>query len=82
MTIKILGTGCANCKRLEQQTRDAVAELGHKDISVEKVDALQDIMRYGILSTPGFVIDEKVVFSGRVPSKQEIISIISQHKGS
>ena len=75
MVIKVLGTGCAKCKALEHKTREAVAESSI-DVSVEKVEDIMKIMEYGIVSTPGFVIDEKVIFSGRVPSKEEIISEI------
>ena len=78
MTIKILGTGCANCKRLEELARDAVAELKREDIAIEKVDKIQDIMAFGILSTPGFVIDDKVIFNGRVPSKQTLVDLIKE----
>jgi small redox-active disulfide protein 2 len=76
MEIKILGPGCANCERLERYTRAAVADLG-VDASVTKVSAMADIMSYDILSTPGLVIDGKVVASGRVPNKAEIAALIT-----
>ena len=76
MEIKILGPGCANCERLERYTRAAVADLG-VDATVTKVSAMADIMSYDILSTPGLVIDEKVVASGRVPNKAEIAALIT-----
>jgi small redox-active disulfide protein 2 len=76
MEIKILGTGCPNCKRLEKVTRKAVADLG-VDAEVTKVTEMTDIMRYPILATPGLVIDEQVVSSGRVPTKAEVTSMIT-----
>lgn len=71
MVIKILGTGCANCKKLEENTRKAVEELG-LDASVEKVTEIKDIMKYGVMKTPALVVDEKVKIMGRVPSSDEI----------
>jgi len=64
MEIKILGTGCANCKALEKSTMNALAEL---DVAadVEKVEDIQKIMSYGIMRTPGLIIDGKVVLTGR-----------------
>lgn len=75
MEIKILGTGCPRCKTLEKTTRDAVAELGI-NADVSKVEDIVKIMSYGILHTPGLVIDGKVVLSGRVPSAAEVKEII------
>lgn len=71
MIIKILGTGCSNCKRLEENAKKAVEELG-LDATVEKVTDIKDIMKYGIVKTPGLVVDEKVKVSGRVPTSEEI----------
>lgn len=71
MIIKILGTGCANCKKLEENTRKAIEELG-LDASVEKVTEIKDIMKYGVMKTPALVVDEKVKIMGRVPSSDEI----------
>ena len=76
MDIKILGTGCPNCKRLEKVTREALAEMG-VEATVTKVTDMSDIMAYDILTTPGLVIDEKVMSSGRVPSKAEVTSLIA-----
>ena len=75
MEIKVLGTGCPNCKRLEKLTRQAVAETG-VDATVVKVENLDQIMAYDILATPALVIDENVVVSGRVPRKNEIATWI------
>jgi small redox-active disulfide protein 2 len=74
--VKVLGSGCANCKRLETVAREALAEMGLES-TVSKVTAFDDIMAYDIVSTPGLVINEKVVSSGRVPSKAEITSMIA-----
>lgn len=77
LTIKILGTGCPNCKRLETETRKAVESL---DVEAEfiKVTDYQDIMDYDILSTPGLVINEQVAASGKIPSREELTSLISR----
>jgi small redox-active disulfide protein 2 len=69
--IKVLGSGCANCKRLEATTRKVVDALAI-EAEIEKVTDYADIMKYSILSTPGLVINEKVVSSGRIPSETEI----------
>ena len=76
MEIKILGTGCPNCKRLEKNTREALAKMG-VEATVTKVTEIQEIVSFEILSTPGLVIDEKVVSSGRVPAIPEISSMIA-----
>ena len=79
MEIKILGTGCANCKRTKAVVADAVTELG-LDIVVTEVTDIPAIMAYGVMSTPGLVIDEKVVGSGGVPSKEQVMQLIRQHQ--
>jgi small redox-active disulfide protein 2 len=76
MNVKILGSGCPNCKRLEKVTRQALDEMG-VEATVSKVTDFGDIMTYDIVTTPGLVIDEQVVSSGRVPSKAEISSMIA-----
>ena len=75
MEIKVLGTGCPNCKRLDKLACQAVDELG-VDATVIKVEDLDQIMAYDILATPALVIDEQVVASGRVPRKDEIVAWI------
>ena len=77
MIIKVLGPGCTKCKILEKKTIDAVAEL-NLDASVEKVDDIIKIMEFGVMSTPALVIDEKVVFSGRIPSEKELKQLLTQ----
>jgi small redox-active disulfide protein 2 len=76
MEIKVLGPGCANCKRLYQEAEKAVAQVG-QPATITKVEAMEDIVAYGILRTPGLVIDEKVVASGRIPPASEIASMIT-----
>lgn len=71
MRIKILGPGCAKCHRLEQLTREVVAELG-LDADFESVTQIEQIMAYPILTTPGLLVDEEVKASGRIPNKDEI----------
>ena len=71
MLIKILGSGCAKCQRLEQLTREAAAELGI-DAQFDHVLEMDKIMAYPIMTTPALVIDEAVKVSGRMPSKDEI----------
>lgn len=75
LTIKILGSGCANCKRLEQIARKVVEEV-NVEANVVKVTEYPDIMAYGITSTPGLVINEKVVSYGRIPSPAEVTTWI------
>lgn len=71
LTIKVLGSGCANCKRVEQIARKVVTELGI-EADVIKVTDYNDIMAYNVLSTPGLVINEKLVSSGRIPTPAEV----------
>lgn len=76
MHIKILGPGCANCTKLEKQTRKAIDSLGI-DADIEKVTDYSQIAAYGIMSTPGLVVGEEVVLAGRVPKAEEIARLIS-----
>jgi small redox-active disulfide protein 2 len=76
MNIKILGTGCAKCHTLEKAVKEAVAEL-KLDATVEKVNDICRILEYPVLTTPGLVIDEKVVSSGKVLNKDEVVKLIT-----
>jgi small redox-active disulfide protein 2 len=76
LTIKVLGSGCANCKKLEAITRQSVSALGI-EAEVIKVTEYPEIMKYNIMSTPGLVINEKVVSAGRIPSQAEITTFIT-----
>lgn len=78
MVIKVLGPGCMNCKTLERRAQEAVAGL-HLPAIIEKIEDMRVIATYGILRTPGLVIDERVVSSGRVPTVEEIVQLIQTH---
>ena len=71
LTIKVLGSGCANCRKLEEITRKVIKDLD-LEAQIDHVTEYADIMKYPILSTPGLVVNEKVVSSGRIPSESEI----------
>ncbi|WP_184665430.1 thioredoxin family protein [Texcoconibacillus texcoconensis] len=71
MKIEILGTGCAKCKKLEARTREAITDLG-LEAEVVKVEDLEDIMNYGVLSTPGFAVDGEVITTGKLLSVKDI----------
>ena len=75
MDIKILGTGCPNCKTLEKITREVVKD-NNISATITKVENIMDIMGYGIASTPAVVINGKVIFKGRVPSANEIKNVL------
>jgi len=76
MNIKILGSGCAKCRKLEELTREAVNELGIA-ANIIHIKDMSKILEYPILTTPSLVINELVVCSGRVPDKQELIHMIN-----
>ncbi|SDB80265.1 small redox-active disulfide protein 2 [Raineyella antarctica] len=76
MQIKILGSGCANCVNLEKNTRTALATLG-KEAEIIKVTDVGEIASYGIMRTPGLVVDEEVVLSGRVARPAEIAELLA-----
>ena len=85
MNIKILGTGCAKCHSLEKTVKEVVISL-KLDAQVEAVNDMKKILTFNILTTPGLVINEKVVLSGKVPNKAEVERILinaqsSEYKG-
>ncbi len=75
MIIKVLGSGCSKCKKLEENVRKAVAEKG-LEATVEKVTDLKVIMSYGVMSTPALIIDEKVVSAGRLLSVSDVVKLL------
>ena len=79
MEIKILGTGCAKCKKLEEITKKAVEELGLNEV-VEKVEDIQKIMEYGIMRTPGLVLNGKIVLSGQILGVEGIKELITKNQ--
>jgi len=80
MHVKILGPGCKNCHNLEIRTREALDHLGLQ-ADVEKVTDVAAIAGYGVMKTPGLVVDEKLLVSGRVPPAEEITRLLSAASG-
>jgi small redox-active disulfide protein 2 len=76
MKIKVLGTGCLNCRKLYSEAERAIASSGVK-AELEKVEKIEEIIKYGVMATPGLVIDEEVKASGRIPDSSEIVSWIA-----
>jgi len=73
--IEVLGSGCANCQRLEALAREAVAKLG-VEAEVEHVTDIKEIMARGVIATPGLAVNGKIVLKGRVPAAAEVESLI------
>ena len=71
LTIKVLGSGCPNCKKVESTARSVVSSLG-VEAEIIKITDYPEIMQYNVLATPGLVINEKLVAAGRVPSEAEV----------
>jgi len=78
MKVEILGTGCSKCKTLEESVKKAIAQVGGFH-TVEKVEDIQKIMDYGVMSTPGLVIDGVVKSTGKVLSVDEIVKLIKEN---
>ncbi len=78
MVIKVLGPGCVNCKTLERRTIEALEKLGIQ-ATVDKVVDLEAMVLYGVMRTPGLVIDEKLVWQGGVPTMEKVKDLIAAH---
>ena len=76
MKIKVLGTGCPKCRKLYAEAERAIAASGVK-ADLEKVEKIEEIIKYGVMATPGLVIDEEVKASGCIPQNSEIVSWIA-----
>jgi small redox-active disulfide protein 2 len=81
MTIKVLGSGCINCKTLEKRTIEALQDLKMEAV-IEKVEDYQKIASYGIMRTPGLVIEEKVVVAGFVPPVERLKELLLEHRSA
>lgn len=77
MEIKVLGPGCANCNKLEEAARKAVEKAG-LDATIEKVSDLQQIMSYGVMSTPALVVNGELRLAGRVPSVDDLVALLQR----
>ena len=77
MEIKILGSGCSNCAKLEKVAKEGIAQMGI-EAQVEKVEDMQKIMSYGVMSTPALVINGVVKLVGKVPNKARMIEILEK----
>lgn len=76
MEVRILGTGCPKCHKLEEETRAAAAEM-RLECNIEKVTELKDIMGYGVMITPALVVDGVVKVAGKVPAREEIKKLLA-----
>jgi small redox-active disulfide protein 2 len=74
MTIKILGSGCPKCQKLEANAKQAVEDLGLKDVQIEHIYDINKIVEYGVMSAPAIVVDKEVKAAGRIPDVEEIKS--------
>ena len=79
MDIKILGPGCSKCKTLDKLTREVVEKNGI-NATITKVEDIMEIMKYGVMSTPALVVDEKVILKGRVPSSDELKQLYREER--
>ena len=77
LNVKILGSGCANCIRLERNVR-ALAEKHNLQLEIEKVTEYAEIMKWPILSTPGLVVNNRLVSAGKIPSDQQLLGWLNQ----
>lgn len=79
MEIKILGKGCAKCKKLDETTREVVKQNGIQ-ATITKVEDIQEIIKYHIMATPALVVNDQVEIKGRVPSASEILQVLLKHQ--
>ena len=77
MEIKVLGSGCASCKKLEKNVLEAL-EVLNQTSEVEKITEMSDIMSYGVMQTPALVINNRVVLQGQVPNVKQLVKIIEK----
>jgi small redox-active disulfide protein 2 len=77
MIVKVLGSGCANCQKLEDLVKKAVGQLGI-DAEIVKVTDMKEIVGYGVMSTPALVIDEELRLAGRVPTLEQVVDLIAR----
>lgn len=77
MEIKVLGPGCANCNKLEDATRKAVEKAG-LEATIVKVSDIQEIMSYGVMSTPALVVNGELRLAGRVPSVDDLVALLQR----
>lgn len=77
LEIKVLGTGCAKCKRLEKMVR-AICQKANIDASIEKVEDINTIIEFGVVATPSLVVNGVVKVTGRVPKEDELLSLLGQ----
>lgn len=80
MTIKILGSGCLNCQKLEQNAKKAVEELGLKDVKVEHIYDINKIIEMGIAFTPAIAFDNEIKAAGRIPEVEEIKNWLKEYQ--
>ena len=78
MKIQILGTGCSRCKTLTARVEETIAAL-KIEATIEKIENIEEIVKFGVMSTPSLVLDGKILFTGRVPTSHEIGEIISSN---
>lgn len=81
MQVKILGPGCKNCQTLEARTREALEALGIT-ADIDEVTDYAEIAGHGVMKTPGLVVDDDVVVSGRVPTARELHDLLLAHTGT
>ncbi|MDB4297357.1 thioredoxin family protein [Flavobacteriaceae bacterium] len=74
--IKVLGTGCSNCKIMAGIVKEVATE-NNIDVNIEKIEDIEDIMEYNVMSTPALVINNVVVIKGRIPSKNEVLALLN-----